>query len=132
MKFRSPRQMFDSIEFDRQTVRRAVAYLLPTMVLLYGLIIMFVPLNFPTGIDFLLGDPNASSYFTVASYALLLVVFLFDAVANEREKTLAVAGVVALINAAPRLVYQQSNEGKALLLASILLFVSSVILYREN
>lgn len=125
--------MFNSIQIGRQTIQRAVAYLPPTMLLLYGLIIMFFPLNFPTGIEFLFGNTEADYTFGPASYAILVAVLLFDAVRNHREKTLAVAGAVVLFNSLPRLLYRfQSNYGKGLFVVAVLLMLSSFIVSREK
>lgn len=132
--------MFDSIEFDRQTVRRAVAYLPAMILLFFGVVLVFAPsrflstiiLAFPAGIEYLFGSTVARASFTRGSYAVLLAVLLFDAVANSRAKTLAAAGVVAFFNSAPRVLHQDGNDGKAIFVIALLLFLSAFIVSREK
>jgi hypothetical protein len=117
---------------ERQAIERAITYLAPTIIILYGIILMFVPLNFPTGIDFLFGDTDARSQFTSASYVFVLGLLLFDAVANRRYRVLAGVGIVTLVISIPFLVYRgYGNEGEANLLVSVLLLVSSWIIYNR-
>jgi hypothetical protein len=125
--------MSETIEINRQTAQIAASYLLPTTILLYALVFLFVPLNFPTGIEFAFGNRSAQSQFTDSMFVVAFGLLVLDAVRSRRHKILLTIGGIFLLVAIPYLGYGGPywNEGVIGIVVATGLFVSAVVAYAD-
>lgn len=123
-------------ELSRKVGRKAkigVGYLTPIVIVLYALVFLFVPLNFPTGIEFAFGNRSAQSQFTDSMFVVAFGLLILDAVRSRRHEILLTIGGIFLLVAIPYLGYGGPywNEGVIGIVVATGLFVSAVVAYAD-
>jgi uncharacterized membrane protein YjgN (DUF898 family) len=123
------------MNINKSEAKLALAYVPPVTLLFYALVVMFAPLNFSRGLEFVFGVTEARGSFTSSLWTIFISILLIDLVRARRHTALMAGGVVTLALSIPHLLAGGGSfphYGRLAFVFTICLLGMSFIVYKEN